>query len=251
MYRRAVIVFFVLCIAFVLAAAEDFWVKKDYSKWSKAEAEKMLTDSPWAHKVTLSSITMTGVGRATGPVGGTAGVHMPSAGPDAGMDTSRQSTPQISYTTQIRSATPVRRAVVRQLQLQAKYDNMNNDQKAAVDTRTNEYLNAPQDAIIFYVRFESNTPNYLAEIRRYWVQQTVETLKPIVFLSVAGQRMSPVAYIAGDDAFQFTFERPKELPKDGSAVLEFVHPTIGVLATERVVFDFKLSKMQVENAPAM
>src|SRR5258708_32704432 len=45
--------------------AADFWFAKPYTDWRGKDIQKMITDSPWAHKV---SIEMTG-----GPGGGRGG----------------------------------------------------------------------------------------------------------------------------------------------------------------------------------
>ena len=47
-----------LLIAFGVTAlvliAEDFWVKKPYTEWSDKDANKILTNSPWAHDVVIT-----------------------------------------------------------------------------------------------------------------------------------------------------------------------------------------------------
>ena len=56
--------------------AADFWEEKDFTTWSDKEVEKMLTNSPWAKKVTivmgnLQSESSGGFsGGAAGPPGG-------------------------------------------------------------------------------------------------------------------------------------------------------------------------------------
>ena len=47
---RTLTMWIVACAALVAA---DFWDEKDFTGWSDAEVEKLLTDSPWSRKVTI------------------------------------------------------------------------------------------------------------------------------------------------------------------------------------------------------
>jgi hypothetical protein len=49
--------------------AADFWTSKPFAQWSEKEVQKMLTDSPWTGKVSISS----GVAAFAGPGGGGGG----------------------------------------------------------------------------------------------------------------------------------------------------------------------------------
>jgi len=64
-----------LLAAFTLWAA-DFWTAKPYTDWNEKDIAKMLSDSPWAHKVTVE-ITAGPGGGPGGPRGGDA-----AGGPD-------------------------------------------------------------------------------------------------------------------------------------------------------------------------
>ena len=50
--------------------AADFWTAKPFTEWSDKEVNKILTDSPWAQKVTLSGGFGGGPGIAESPGGG-------------------------------------------------------------------------------------------------------------------------------------------------------------------------------------
>jgi len=43
------------CLCAVALLASDFWKSKDYTQWSSEEVTKVLTDSPWAKEVTVTS----------------------------------------------------------------------------------------------------------------------------------------------------------------------------------------------------
>ena len=40
-------------VASAALMAADFWQEKDFTAWTAPQVEKMLTDSPWARKVTV------------------------------------------------------------------------------------------------------------------------------------------------------------------------------------------------------
>jgi len=88
----------VLCVlvstALVLLS-EDFWVKKPYTEWSDKEAAKLLSNSPWAHEVSIEAnapnVEMAGgqtrgssAGNNPGAVGQSAGDAAPSMGMGGG-----------------------------------------------------------------------------------------------------------------------------------------------------------------------
>lgn len=220
------------------AFAQDFWVKKPYSQWSKAETAKMLSDSPWARHANVSAdVAMA--------------ITDPSGQRNAGLSGQQETAPRVTYTVQLRSARPIRQAVVRERQLQQQYDRMPPEQKAALDARTNAYLAAPQDDIVVYVAYDSNVPNYVDLLRRYWEQQTYEIVKNAVALKIGGAWLSPTGYAATNGAFQFNFARPASLPREGNVVLQFESPATGALRAERVVIEFRLDKMLLDGQPVL
>ena len=239
-------------LALPRAAAQDFWQAKPFPTWSKAESEKMLRDSPWAQHITLSQVIMAGF--STGQQSRNSGVGAGSPGvgnPAAVSEAQHSELPHLTYIAQLRSALPVRQAVVRQRQLAEGYDAKPPQQRAALDAKTDAYLAKPQDDIVVYVAYESNLGNYANLEARYWKQQTYDLLKNKVFLTIGGARLAPVGYAATDGAFQFNFERPAEVLHAGSVTLEFTHPPVGALATETVRIEFKLNKMLVNGEPAL
>jgi len=88
-------------------AATNFWEAKAYTEWSQKEVEEMLTDSPWARKMSVvipippraSSDDAGGRGGRGGDDGGGRGFPVPS--------------PQLKLVITWRSALPVRQALVR------------------------------------------------------------------------------------------------------------------------------------------
>jgi hypothetical protein len=82
--RNAAMIWAVMAVALSAAA---FWEEKPFTQWSEKDAEKILTDSPWAGK---ASITHEKAGADLGPV------------------------PDWKLIVSVRSATPVRQAMARQ-----------------------------------------------------------------------------------------------------------------------------------------
>jgi hypothetical protein len=241
--RTLVLLTFILAQA---AFAQEFWEKKPYTEWSKPETEKILQDSPWAQHITLSHLNSNLSGIRTSSRGvtgvGTVGQNI---------EAEHAQNPTLIYTAQLRSARPVREAVVRQRQLQDGYDSMSPAQRAVLDAKTNAYLAQPQDEIVVYVAYTSSVNSYVDLMRRYWTQQTYDLLKNTVFLSIGRERLSPTGYATTNGAFQFNFPRPAQMPNNGSMVLEFQHPSVGVIAPEHVLIEFKLNKLAFGGAPAI
>lgn len=88
-----------LLLASVAAAqSKDYWEKKDYRQWTDRECRKLLEDSPWANLHTVSQVFID-----------------PLATDSTARE--RQPNPRIVYKVQIRSAAPVRQALVRLSQI--------------------------------------------------------------------------------------------------------------------------------------
>ena len=122
-------------LAAIAVGADDFWVSKDWKQWSKDDCEKLLGDSPWAH--------IWRRGDATGD--------------------------QFVFAFQLRSALPIRQAIVRQLQFAQKYDKLNDAQRSEFDTQSNQILNRSyDDTILVHVDFSRGSlgMNLLGDFRR-------------------------------------------------------------------------------------
>lgn len=225
----------VMLLVVAVSSADDFWTSKPYAQWSKVEVEKMLRDSPWAKHVTLSQTRGT----------------MALADRTTNIEREQQVTPTITYTAQLRSARPIREAVVRDRQLSEKYDRMPAGDKTALDAKTNAYLAAPQEDVVIYVTYESNVRLYAEQLRRYWTNLTYDQLKNRVTLKLGRDWFNPTGFAATNGAFQLNFARPAELPRSESLVLQFEHPGAGLVGPERIVIEFKFDKMLVDGTPVI
>lgn len=228
-----------LFLASVAAAqSKDYWVKKDYRQWTAIECRKLLEDSPWAnlHNVSQVFIDL---------------IQTDSTARE------RQPNPKIVYKVQIRSAAPIRQALVRQSQINSNYGEMTADGRKAFDQNAKQFLfvDNPQ-SVVMHVSYTANVQNDDRELARHWNSQTTEKLKNFVFLIGGGGVRVPVSiYTPGEGAsreFQFIFPRdyngrPVIGPGDKTLKLEFSHPDIRGTA-ERILIEFRLEKMMMQGA---
>ncbi|MGI9067900.1 MAG: hypothetical protein ACR2HX_16050 [Pyrinomonadaceae bacterium] len=261
--KRSFFLLLALMISFATAASgQEFWKKKPYQQWSEEECRKLLTDSPWARSHTLSQtiiqpLQSPSVSRPLGSPGGNidnARSPEPLAREDTGR--ARQARPELKYQAQFRSALPIRQAIVRLSQINAKYDDMTSEQKLAFDKNAEAFL-AKQfpDTLILYVSYSSNVPIDERDLARHWQGQTTDTLKNFVFLILPGGEKIPLSgYAVAQGAsreFQFVFPRTYEgrpivRTQDKALQLEFPHPKIRDQKESRVLIAFKLEKMLMD-----
>ncbi len=224
-----------------LAAVQggEFWHKKDYQQWSERECKKLLEDSPWAKSYTLSQVFITPL-------------------QDNESDTlarERQENLRFTYRVQFRSALPVRQAMVRQMQIAQKYDQMSPEQKQQFDQRAAEFLSARfPDTVVVHLSFSTNVQQDDREVARYWQAQTTETLKNSTYLiGPKGEKVELQRYTVTEAgrAFQFTFPRqyqghPLVGPQDKTLKLEFKHPRVRTQGEVRVLIEFRVDKMLMQ-----
>lgn len=225
-----VLIAFIALLVTVTASASDFWLSKDWKQWSKADCESLLLESPWSH-----------VWRYR------AQPHDPNLPPAAG--------DQLYFSIQLRSSAPVREAMVRQLQLDQKYDKMGGEQRNAFDAKAAPILGRSyDDLILVHVDYSHSDGN--ASLRaavHNWISHgdldaslVTEDGSPVTPIRVD---ISPIP----NYAFDMIFPRAKAgaaLVKDGQKQfsVQFQSPTISYfeglqIAPRRVKVDFDLSKM--------
>jgi len=234
--RQFMIASFVFCMAGSLAAAGgDFWAKKPYQQWSAEETQRIMEESPWATTLKLGGIQSAVTSPPTNP----------------GYRGEMEIDPRISYNLQFRSAQPIREAQVRSSQINAHYDKMSAEQKAAFDANAEKFLAVTfPDRVVVSVTFHSNVQGYESALRGYWASESMAKLSMSVYLNTKTERLALTNYGFKDDTFQFTFPRPKQVQPDEKISVEFVHPRINVIGQQRVLQEFSLKKMLVNSVPA-
>lgn len=259
MRKTAIGVLAALLLASAAAGAAEFWEKKKYTQWSKKDVDKMLNDSPWAQDFEDTDVNIDPLQSpsiSSGPPLNESGAGAPETGDtDVGLR-ARQAVARLIYTCQIRSALPVRQALVRRAQLQQDYERMPAEQKRIFDQQSERFLSENfSNRVVIFISFDSNIDFDERELARHWLTQTTETLKNSVYLiGSKGRKAELQEFTLADKsgrAFQFTFPRVvdgAELtgPEDKSLQLEFIHPGIRGKDERRVLVEFKLKKMLVD-----
>lgn len=214
-----------LWLAGAVPAHGQFWEKKDWKTWSKSECEKMLTDSPWAKRF-QTSVYREG---PTGMASGTGGFH-------------GENRVELEYTVELRSARPIRQAVVRLAMLQNKYDQMNDDDRKAFDDRSKEYLDQSfENRVVAHVQYKTNLQEidrFLAEV---W-QRSPERAIPIFgdLIGPKGERIRPVRFLSdvgGPREFELIFPKAVEeqsFVREGDKEIGLELPDIPVVILRRV-----------------
>ncbi len=223
-----------------LAQSKEFWEKEDYRQWTERQCRKLLEDSPWANLHTVSQVFIDLI-------------QTDSTARE------RQPNPKVVYRIQIRSAIPVRQALVRLSQINAKYDEMAETDRQGFDKTAETLLSANKsESVVMHVSYTANVQNDDRELARYWHTQTTEMLQNSVFLIGGGGVRIPLSmYRSGEGAsreFQFVFPReyngkPFIGPGDKTLKLEFHHPNVRGTA-ERVLVEFRIEKMMMHGAIA-
>ena len=135
---------------------------KPWKEWSKNDAQKVLTDSPWAHQqVDQDFVEPTPLTRP----------------PDASIDSRLKQNEGMTYGIRFFSARPVRRAFVRMIQLQRK------DLPPDTMTRLNTFAEvASDDSIIIAVTIENPDANMLGKAMQIVRNATTTEIKNTTYL---------------------------------------------------------------------
>lgn len=163
-------------LASMTAVAADFWENKKFTQWNEKEVQRMLTNSPWVAVRTYQENYASDLNSPRSEP------QDPSESPRLGnVDESavrdKEANPLIAYTVQLRSALPIRQALVRAAQLREGYDNMLADQKQEFDKQVGQFLNARFDEIVVVnVSYRTTLLSDTRDLNQYWRQQTVDRL---------------------------------------------------------------------------
>ncbi|HUQ49197.1 MAG TPA: hypothetical protein VM056_00640 [Terriglobales bacterium] len=213
---RFALALFALSICGAALAADDFWEKKDFAEWSENEAKRVLEDSPWSKKESITELVISQTSRS-------------------GDAADRENVKEMWYRAQFWSALPMREARVRTMQIQGKYKDMSADQKKQFDENAKRFIEQPfPDTIVVRVTYGSNVDDYGRKMGSYWQEQTTDLQKNQFFLVANNQRI-PIAQLqlvqGGAREFYALFPRTVDgqpvLPNaDGKLGIEFQHPDI-------------------------
>ena len=231
--KRTLSIGFAVVTLIAVAVAADFWSSKPYTKWSQADATRLLTNSPWAKTTTMR----------TGTVSGRGGIQNVAESQDA---------PLIQYAVSIRSAEPVRQANARMAYITRKYDKMDEAARKEFDDKWNKYLATKfPETLVIAVNYESNVPDTDRQLTNYFQAQTLETIKSTTALILPdGTRVEPSAFASGPHELQIAFPRPKEMSPTASFSVEFKHPDLPDQPSRRISSKFSLKEMVFNGTPS-
>jgi hypothetical protein len=240
-HRRIALAFvFFLGLGILATRADDFWTTKKWQDWKKEECNKMLRDSPWTKKWSQSISNN--------------GAKLPSRSGAAQAGAAGDSVNQIDYYVQIRSALPVREAIVRQLMFEEKYDDMSADRKKSFDAQADGILNREySDVILFHFVYETSAPTFSRELSEYWQNIPPDSAPPEVYMiNERGDVIRPIRINAPHAAayeFEMTFPRmiknePVIHESDKTLHLQFPEPAVSTFfPAETANLEFRLDKM--------
>lgn len=259
---QRIIVSLVFCIVisvivFLLGVgsqAQEASPSKPYREWSKQAVTNLLNDSPWAKTQVVLVQRKKQMRSVAGQVSADPGADgaVPTGG-QASLGGAEEAV-NYSFTMRLRSALPMRQAIVRLVQLEANYDVMQPAQKQALDSQTRELLECQECAknYVISVGFGSTNSSGVDPIYNWFRGQSVKSLKGIVYIqNDRAERRDLAAFlpprVSGDEAF-FLFARNG---KDGKPLITPKHKRLlfrmsDANANSVTNFSLDVSRMVVE-----
>jgi len=192
-------------------AAQGDFLSEPFSAWTKAEVTRLLNDSPWAKTQEVKVRPRRQVRSVAGQVESTSTADRQAA--LGGAEDARD----YRFTIRLRSALPIRQAIARLVQLDAKYDQMSAAEKKALDVQTRALLECPEcrDDYIVSVGFGSTNSQGTDLIYEWFRGQTIQSLTGYIYLANdRGSRRDLNGFISpkvpGDEAFFFFHRRDQQ-----------------------------------------
>lgn len=209
---------------------------KPWKEWSKTEAEKVLTDSPWAHpQVDMELTDPNRLNRSR-----VAGVGNEDA-------RSRLNEERVAYYIRIYSARPIRQAFIRLLQLQQE-ENLDPQTLARMDAFAEKQ---PEDSVVIAVHVDGPDTKPIEKVMQVLRTETTGTLRSDSYLERSdGKRVYLTEYVPpGKDGVGARFIFPRKL--DGQPFLTSKFASILFISElgSSIKFDmiFKVKEMIVDS----
>ena len=153
--RTSWVLMFALFTLAVVVCAQEVWTRKPLAEWSKKEAESVLNNSPWASRQELRIKFDTHTQKAAGSYSG-----ISRAAAAQGQTEVTSDTPvDFQFTLRLRSALPVRQALVRMKQLDTDLEKLSTKELAAFDAQVKGLLDCPACADNYVVTLSSKSSN--------------------------------------------------------------------------------------------
>ncbi len=199
---------FVLSLIFALmissVASSAVWAQKnekDWTKWTKKEADKILSNSPWAQNQTDTDTSEMFFSPTTDPTKRSA--------PPTQRDEDRlaqgatNQSVNVKFVIRFFSARPIRQALIRRLELE-------NNPPPDVLARMRDFANLQSNDIIITVSTESSDQRSERAVMQLFNSAVTGTLKNDTYLERNGKRLFLSEYVPpGKDGFgaKFVFSR--------------------------------------------
>jgi hypothetical protein len=212
-----VIVAVVALFMYVPSMARQEVQDKAFQQWTEKDVTKLLNDSAWARTQAIRVTRRRQVRSVAGQVGVEALGTTPTAADSKASLGSAEDAVDYRFTMRLRSALPIRQAIVRLVQLQSNYDQMQPAQKKSLDAQMRQLLECEEcrDNYIVSVGFGSTNSHGVDLIYDWFRGQTIESLKGYIYLANdRGGRRELSGFIPpkvqGDEAFFFFARNDKE-----------------------------------------
>jgi len=200
------------CLAVVLLAgcvpiyAQNELPDKPYQHWSKGEAEKILNNSPWAKqqevRIKFDKETQSAAGSYSGVSS--------AAAAQSKTEVTSQVPADFVFTLRLRSAVPVRQAVVRLKQLETNIEKMDPKDRVAFEAQINGLLDCPACANNYVISLSSKSksnPGADAIYTTFKGGRLADLERYIFIANERGDRRQLIHFVApkapGDEAIFF------------------------------------------------
>jgi hypothetical protein len=165
-FKKISLIFLVLLVFAQLIPAQRAW-EKDWQKWKKEEAYKILNDSPWAKNYTNIDVSLSygSINRS----GFAEGIQLPASPP---------------VILRLFSSLKVRQAVLRLRQIQANYDKLDKKQKEEFDEKTKNFLSCDncKNYYVFILLQPVTEPNVKSVVGESFKDGQLSNLKDKIIL---------------------------------------------------------------------
>src|SRR5258708_6904893 len=204
--RIGTILVFGVSAAAIAAFAQSVWTDKPFTQWSRSDAESVLNDSPWSShqevRMQFEKEKQTAAGSYSGVSAASAAGSQVEVTSDLPVD--------FVFTLRLRSALPVRQALVRLKQLEADSKKLNQKDAETFDAQIKGLLECPACAANYVVTLSSKSRNRPGADAVYATFKggRLSDLQRFIFLAnERGERRDLVYFVApktpGDEAIFF------------------------------------------------
>jgi hypothetical protein len=236
--RLAVVLMLLVFTALAVDSVTGQKQAKSWKEWSKKDAEKILSDSPWAHPQVDTDLSEMFFQPTT------SSARAPNANSRLEQGATNQST-SVTYSIRFFSARPVRQAFIRMIQLQKK------DIEPDVLARMNSFAEVEAgDSIIIAVTIEGTDKRSLGKVMQIVSSAATGTLKNTTYLERNdGKRVFLQEYVPpGRDGFGARFIFPRTVDER-----PFITPQISDVrfvseleSTIKLNMRFKVADMMID-----